>query len=583
MAAAVGERLRRGPPLASIESLLSFEAKSTPRSEFGAMTVDILGAGGGFRFPDWIGTDSVISDEDFQSLSGDKQAEEIFKLLALLSPFATEISSMKNSIETALGRVSEIDARNRYSGSFMFKNNSTKNDYYGLPDNNEMDSFCLREPDSPHSGSPLLPETHAPDPFIIQKSRQLNRRVTLNVGGVRHEVMWNMLEQVPRSRLGKLVQATTHDHILSLCDTYSLVDNEYFFDRHPRSFNSILNFYRTGKLHVIDEMCVLAFSDDLEYWMIDEVFLESCCQNKYNTRKEHVVEEMKKEANNIKKEVEENFGDGKFVKYQKCLGAMNIVDVLAILPYYVSLFLMGDDTEISTSLTTTPSSLIEDEETGTSFDDVRRIVQVFRIMRIMRIFKLARHSTGLQSIAFTLKNSYKELGLLMLFLAMGVLIFSSLCYFAEKDEHKTKFTSIPASFWWAIITMTTVGYGDLFPTTGLGKLIGTCCAISGVLVMALPIPIIVNNFAEFYNDQMKREKAVKRKEALEQARRDEEEARLAEVEGLVDLLQREPGPFKSPPLSPPDGLTIRNANRPRENSVFSPIRSPQLHERHSLR
>ena len=141
---------------------------------------------------------------------------------------------------------------------------------------------------------------------------------------------------------------------------------------------------------------------------------------------------------------------------------MNVIDLLGVLPYFMSLLL---------DLVTVTGASGEDQGFGQS--EMRRIAQIFRIMRILRIFKLARHITGLQTLGMTLKNSYKELGLLMLVVIMGMLIFSGLAYVGEKDEEGTMFDSMPTALYWAIITMTSVGYGDIYPVSWFGRLVAS--------------------------------------------------------------------------------------------------------------
>jgi len=92
----------------------------------------------------------------------------------------------------------------------------------------------------------------------------------------------------------------------------------------------------------------------------------------------------------------------------------------------------------------------------------------------------------------------RELGMFFFFLAVAMVIFSSAAYYAEAGEKETKITSIPGGFWWAIVTMTTVGYGDVTPVGVWGKLVGTFCVIAGVLTIALPVPVVVANFNNFY-------------------------------------------------------------------------------------
>ena len=133
----------------------------------------------------------------------------------------------------------------------------------------------------------------------------------------------------------------------------------------------------------------------------------------------------------------------------------------------------------------------------------------------MRIFKLARRSVGLQSMAYTVKNSWKDLFLLASLIMIGMMVFGSLEYFIEMDEEDTGFYSIPQGMWWAVQTLTSLGYGDFCPNTVLGKIVGSMCAVSGVLVMALPIPIVVDNFGDYYAEQKRLEQAELKKEAQE--------------------------------------------------------------------
>ncbi|XP_055506721.1 potassium voltage-gated channel subfamily C member 2-like isoform X2 [Leucoraja erinacea] len=185
---------------------------------------------------------------------------------------------------------------------------------------------------------------------------------------------------------------------------------------------------------------------------------------------------------------------------------LNIIDLVAILPFYLEVGLQG-----------LPSKAAK---------DALGFLRVVRFVRILRIFKLTRHFVGLRVLGHTLRASTNEFLLLIIFLALGVLIFATMIYYAERmganpndltaSDH-TKFKNIPIGFWWAVVTMTTLGYGDMYPQTWSGMLVGALCALAGVLTIAMPVPVIVNNFGMYYSLAMAKQKIPrKRKKHISQ-------------------------------------------------------------------
>lgn len=141
-----------------------------------------------------------------------------------------------------------------------------------------------------------------------------------------------------------------------------------------------------------------------------------------------------------------------------------------------------------------------------------RPLRVLRLLRVVRLLKLSRYSESLQLMGNVIKSRKHELIVTMSHTLLLLLLASCIIYFAERDAQPESFSSIPASMWWAIATLTTVGYGDIYPVTILGRIFGGIVAVLGIGLFALPAGILASGFSEALSDKRRR-----RIEALEDA------------------------------------------------------------------
>ncbi|XP_043915614.1 potassium voltage-gated channel subfamily A member 2-like [Protopterus annectens] len=379
-------------------------------------------------------------------------------------------------------------------------------------------------------------------------------RITINVSGLKFETQLTTLSQFPDTLLGNPKKRRRY---------FDPLRNEYFFDRHRASFDGILYYYQSGgKVKRSPDVPFDVFLEELEFYELgEEVVTKFKADEGYFKEKEKLMPQNEfkyqlwllhehpesskiakviavvsilvivisiaifcletvpdlrneqsfastpaNEAENIlmtNQNSQYMFSNPFFIiesiciawfsyeflvrlfacpsKVAFCKDIMNIIDIVSMLPYYITLCI--DMTK---------------EKAGQQVMSFA-FLRIIRVLRIFRIFKLSRYSKGLQILGQTLKASLKELGMLIFFLFISVIFFSSAVYFADIDDPTSQFQSIPDAFWWAIITMTTVGYGDMKPVTIGGKIVGSICAIAGVLTIALPVPVIVSNFNYFYH------------------------------------------------------------------------------------
>ena len=149
------------------------------------------------------------------------------------------------------------------------------------------------------------------------------------------------------------------------------------------------------------------------------------------------------------------------------LSPMAVIDLLAIIPFFLS---------------------------ALPFD--LRMLRAIRMIRLLRILKIARYSETLQMLGSVIYARRNELLVTTLAVTVLLIFASTLMYYAEREVQPELFSSIPAAMWWGVATLTTVGYGDIYPISPLGKLIGAAIAVLGIGLFALPAGILGSGFVE---------------------------------------------------------------------------------------
>ncbi|MGA0881986.1 MAG: potassium channel family protein [Burkholderiaceae bacterium] len=180
------------------------------------------------------------------------------------------------------------------------------------------------------------------------------------------------------------------------------------------------------------------------------------------------------------------------------LGFFGLVDLFAILPFYLQILMPGAD------------------------------LRVLRVLRLLRILKLSHYSSALEDLAAAVRSEARSFWAALYLLLIVTLLTSSLMYFAENASQPEKFSSIPDALYWSLITLTTVGYGDVTPVTAIGKVLSVLTAFMGVCTVAMLTGIVSSAFA----NQMARRKAIyesELREALSDGEISDEEARRLEA------------------------------------------------------